>query len=58
MLLFSSDVYSLPFLFLYSHFLPSHFSSYCIDGGLITDYDYSSIFRWFIFVIVKHETFL
>ena len=25
---------------------------------LITDYDYSSIFRWFIFVIVKHETFL
>ena len=22
------------------------------------DYDYSSIFRWFIFVIVKHETFL
>ena len=49
MLLFSSDVYSLPFLFLYSHFLPSHFSSYCIDGGLITDY--SSIFRWFIFVI-------
>ena len=25
---------------------------------LITDYDYSSMFRWFIFVIVKHETFL
>lgn len=51
MLLFSLDVYSLSFLFLYSHFLPSHFSSYCIDGGLITDYDYSSISRRFIFVI-------
>ena len=47
MLLFSLDVYSFCILIFCHPTSPV----IALTGVLITDYDYSSIFRWFIFVI-------